>query len=327
MIFRKIPRIRLLEDATPLQPLKRLGESWGHPHLYIKREDVIPDGLGGNKVRAAEFWFAEAISNGADLILVAGRPASNQCRVVAAVACKLGLECHVMHNSERPEMLKGNQLLHHLLGVTQIFLGPVSDEERAIRLQEYAKEQERKGRRPYIVADPVLGALGYVKAVLELHEQADRKGYDISHLFLAGSMGPTEAGLLWGAALLGHAFDVTTPSVEYPKEVIREMIMDICHKLDAKFGFSPAVNPRELLTTMDDTLGPGYDIPTEEAVAVARELASHEGIFIETTYNAKVFAALKRLLSKEKIPQDEGICIFHTGGIPALFGQAERFMI
>ena len=158
MLFSGIPRIRLLEGSTPLQPLKRLGEAWGHPRLYIKREDVMPQGLGGNKVRASEFWFGEALAQGADLILVAGRPPSNQCRVVAAIACQLGLECHVLHNADRPEHLKGNQLLHHMMGVKQVFLGPISDEERQERLWEYAAEQREKGRKPYLLADPVLAA-------------------------------------------------------------------------------------------------------------------------------------------------------------------------
>ena len=326
MLFSSLPRVRLLEEPTPLHQLHRLGEAWGHPHLYIKRDDVMPPGLGGNKVRASEFWFGEALAMGADLILVAGRPVSNQCRVVAAIACRLGLECHVLHNSEPPSSLTGNQLLHRMLGVRQLFLGPISDEERVLRLEAYAEEQRSLGRKPYIVADPVVAALGYVRAALELHEQADRKGYDLRHLFIPGAAGPTEAGLLWGAALLGNSFAVHTPSVEYPAEIIREMTLEICRGISEKLGFTPSVPPEEILVNNDDFLGAGYDLPTEESIQAAREVASLEGIFIETTYNAKVYAALKDLLQRGTIPQDEGICIFHTGGIPALFAQGERFM-
>jgi len=326
MLFSGVPRVRLLEEPTPLHRLTRLGEAWGHPRLYIKRDDVMPQALAGNKVRSAEFWFGDALAKSADLILVAGRLPSNQCRVVAAISCILGLECHVIHNGEPSSEPKGNQLLHNLMGVKQIMLGPVSDEERGQHLEAYAAEMLASGRKPCIISDPVLAALGYVRAALELNEQAESKGYDIRHLVICGSAGPTEAGLLWGAALLGRSFTVHTPSVEYPADEIRETTLDICRSISTRLGFTPSVDPAEILVNSDDFLGEGYDIPTAESLQVVRELAALEGIFIESTYNAKVFASLKATLANGEIPKDEGICIFHTGGVPALFGQGERFV-
>lgn len=324
MLFSQIPRLRFIAP-TPLEPLTRLGAAWGHPSLYLKRDDLLSIGLGGNKLRSIEFWFGEAQARGADLLLVAGGLASNQCRLVAAAACKLNWECHILHNAEQPQELQGNQLLTELMGVTRVYLGPLDEEERARRVEEYAQEQRRRGRKPYIVGDPVLGALGYVNAALELHAQAEAQNLDIRHLVIAGSMGPTEAGLLWGSALLGKAFRVYTPSVEYDTSTLRGLIADICRGISAKLGFQPALDPLDILEAWDDCLGSGYDRPTPESLQAVRDLASLEGLFIETTYNAKVFAALKDLLAQGRIAKKEGICIVHTGGIPALFGQSDRF--
>jgi len=235
------------------------------------------------------------------------------------------MECHVMHNAKSSPQRTGNQLLLQMMGVKQLFIGEVSDTERGDRLQEYAAQQSALGRRPYIVADPVLGAMGYVSAALELHQQAEQNRIDLRHLFIAGSMGPTEAGLLWGAALMGKSLTVHAPTVEYPADELRERMLKICSGISTRLGFNSAVDPEELLHIDDRFLGAGYDIPTRESIQAARELAATEGIFIETTYNAKVFACLKEMLQQGAIPKDEGICIFHSGGIPALFGQGERF--
>ena len=325
MLFSSIPRVRLFDGPTPLHPLPRLGEAWGHPQLYIKRDDLIPLGAGGNKLRSAEFWLGEALAQGCDAILVAGGLASNQCRALAAASSRLGLVCHVLHNDEKPSSRQGNQLLNHLLGVEQIFLGKISEAERTLALEEHAERLRTAGRHPYIVGRPAVGAMGYVQAALELHAQAEERNLDIRHLFIAGSMGPTEAGLLWGAALLGRAFSLHTPSVEYDTETLMQKIAAICDDLSARFGFAPAVSPLSLLDAGDNFLGPGYDLMTPEALSAVRELASLEGIFIETTYNAKVFAALKAMIACGVLPRQEAICIFHTGGFPALFAQAERF--
>jgi len=281
--------------------------------------------MGGNKVRSCEFWFGEALAANADLILVAGGLPSNQCRLVAATACKLGLECHILHNAEEPATRSGNQLLNQLMGVKQLFLGLMDEEKRGAALADYAASQRTLGRHPYIVGDPVVGALGYVNAALEIHAQSELKGYNISHIFIAGSMGPTEAGLLWGAALLGNAFTVHTPSVEYPTLKLRELISGICLGISAKLGFTPAVDPLSRLVAWDSFLGEGYDIPTPESIAAVYQLASLEGVFIETTYNAKLFAAAKDKVTGGAFSPEDGVCLVHTGGLPALFAQGDRF--
>ena len=326
MIFSDTPRVRLFEAPTPLERLGRLGETLGHDALYNKRDDTISLGIGGNKLRNCEFWFGEALEQGCDLVLIAGAPASNQCRLVAAAACKTGLECRVLYAAPCPPELTGNFLLVSIMGVECIWLGAVSEEERALRTVEYAEQMKREGRRPYIAGAPIPGALGYVNAALELHTQADAKGMDIRHVVTAGSMGPTEAGLLWGSALLGGAFELHLPSVEYEREELRSRVLSIFDRISERLKITPPVGPNSLLHVYDEFLGAGYDIPTPESLSAARRLASLEGIFVENTYNGKVFAGLESLIKRKVLPSNEGVCVLHTGGLPALFAQGERFI-
>lgn len=329
VIFSGIPRYRLLRESTPLGRLERLGRALGHDGLYIKRDDLMPVGMGGNKLRNIEFWLGECFAQGADLLIVAGGVASNQCRLVAAAAALADVECHILHSAPEPdasEVPTGNALLNELLGVKRVYLGALAEAERNEAARRYAAEREREGRRPYIAGAPVPGALGYVAAALELHAQAERVGADIRHVVVAGSMGPTEAGLLWGSALLGGAFAVHMPSVEYEAAELRRLVLEICDGISQRMGFAPPVPYGGLFRIYDDFLGGGYDLPTAESLAAVRRLAALEGIFVETTYNAKVFHALEALVRRGDLPPGEGVCVLHTGGIPALFGQGGRFL-
>jgi len=326
MIFSGIPRVRLFEVPTPLEQLARLGKALGHAALYIKRDDTISLGMGGNKLRNCEFWFGDALSQKCDLILIAGAPVSNQCRAVAAVACRMGLECRILYTASQPPELTGNFLLTHIMGVECAWIGAVSSEkERALRTLEYAERARQEGRRPYIAGTSIPGVLGYVNAALELHAQADAKGLDIRHIVAAGAMGNTEAGLLWGSALLGGAFKLHLPSVEFGREELRFRVLAIFKAISERLEVTPPVDPDVLLHIYDEFLGAGYDVPTPESISATRHLASREGIFIENTYNGKVFAGLESLIERKILPPDEGICVFHTGGLPALFAQGDRF--
>ncbi|EIR65682.1 D-cysteine desulfhydrase, partial [Yersinia pestis] len=46
----QFPRLDLVGNATPLEKLSRLSDYLGR-EIYIKRDDVTPVALGGNKLR------------------------------------------------------------------------------------------------------------------------------------------------------------------------------------------------------------------------------------------------------------------------------------
>jgi D-cysteine desulfhydrase len=58
--------------------------------IFIKRDDVTPLAMGGNKLRKLEFLAADALREGADTLITAGAIQSNHVRQTAAVAAKLG---------------------------------------------------------------------------------------------------------------------------------------------------------------------------------------------------------------------------------------------
>jgi 1-aminocyclopropane-1-carboxylate deaminase/D-cysteine desulfhydrase-like pyridoxal-dependent ACC family enzyme len=325
MLFSKFPRVKLADLPTPLQHLPRYGEMAGHPLLYMKRDDCMSLGMGGNKLRHLEFWLGDAISKGTDVIIACGMPESNQCRLAAAAAAKLGLECILLHNTYQPEFLQGNILLDHLLGAQSIFLGPMSEDERGQRAAALASQLRSQGRRPYVIGDVALGTLGYVNAALELHQQASQRNVDLKHVVIVGAMGGTASGFIFGTALLGRPWQVHVISVEYAKEHLCSILETNFAHIQQLLGRTPSVDLAAVATVYDDYLGPGYAQPAPEALQTVYDMAQTEGILLENVYTSKTVWGMHDLIARGIISDEEAVCVFHTGGGPALFGQAELF--
>ena len=319
------PRQPLLLGPTTLQPLERLAQQLGHANLYIKRDDHMELALGGNKVRSLEFWLGEALSQSADVVLVAGQPISNQCRLTAAAASTVGLECIVLHNAEKDEKGERDSFLNQVFGASVRFLGPVNEEQRGVEVTKVADNLRQQGRKPYIIGNPVIGALGYVVAAEELLTQSQESGAGLRHIFLPGSMGPTEAGFIFGNMLLGNPFDVHLVSVEYSQVELSARIDKLLAGLSVHTGRSLDDLDCSRIHYHMDYLGGGYDQPTEACEQAILTLARTEGILSEHTYTGKTFAGFLDFALKQGFPVEESMCVIHTGGTPSLFSQFGMF--
>ena len=71
-ILSNFPRVSLCHQPTALEEMPRLSEALGGPQLWIKRDDCTGLATGGNKTRKLEFLIADAIENGADMLVTQG---------------------------------------------------------------------------------------------------------------------------------------------------------------------------------------------------------------------------------------------------------------
>lgn len=321
-------RFALLDAPTPLQRLVRTERALGRRGLYAKRDDLMAIALGGNKLRSLEFWLGRALAERADIVLVAGGPNSNLCRLTAAAVAMAGLDCVVFHNAHPTPDNRNKSFLNRVFGAELRYLGDIDEARRAEAVTRAAAGLRKTGRRPYIVGDAIIGALGYVRAAGELARQNDALGDPIRHVFLPGSMGPTEAGFILGNAALGYPFEVHLVSVEYDQAELSARIGRILRGLRAHTGLmGEGVDDRHLHYHMD-WLGAGYDRPSAASEAAILRFARTEGLVLEHTYTAKTFAAFAAFAEQAAaggLPAGEAICAIHTGGIPALFAQFDQF--
>ena len=219
------PREELFSGPTPVQEMWRLRALLGGgPRLLVKRDDAIPFGFGGNKVRKLEFVLPEALAVNADTLVTLGGVQSNHARATAAAAAKLGLRCVLIINGAPQERPSANALLDRLLGAEIEYIA--SRAERAAAVQRVVTRLESEGRRPFLIplgASTPTGALGFAAAVDEMLAQGVRPDV-ILH---AGSSGGTQAGLVAGVARNGLATRVIAVSADDPAASIASTVRTI----------------------------------------------------------------------------------------------------
>jgi D-cysteine desulfhydrase len=278
--------------------------------LLVNRDDVIPFGFGGNKVRKLQFEVARAIDAGADTLVTLGGVQSNHARATAAAAAKFGMGCTLIINGEPQARPTGNALLEHLLGAEIEYIP--SRNERADAAERVMAQLRAKGRSPYLIplgASTSLGAVGFVWAIRELIQQSVVPDA-IVH---AASSGGTQAGLLAGIAMHGLRTRVIGVSADDPAASIQETVRRIVRGISGQESFDRPVE-------VDDTrVGAGYGAPTDASREAQALAARHEGFFVDHTYSAKALGALIAYVRERRFADDQTVLFWHTGGQVGLF--------
>ena len=232
----------LVLAPTPLHLAPRLSREVGVPVLF-KRDDLAGGGLGGNKLRGLEFLIADALAQGCDSLVTGAGPQSNWTMLAALACLRYGIEPHVVcygtgapHEASRAE---GNMRLHRWLGVDVRFTGEAERSSVDAGIAALTGELRAAGRHPYAVprggATP-LGALGYVRASVELAGQLAGLDEPPAGLWLATGSCGTQAGLVAGAALTGARYQVVGVTVSRPAAEAASRVRDLAAAAAALAG-------------------------------------------------------------------------------------------
>jgi 1-aminocyclopropane-1-carboxylate deaminase/D-cysteine desulfhydrase-like pyridoxal-dependent ACC family enzyme len=314
----RFPSLPLIPAPTLIEPLPRLSALLGGgPRLVIKRDDAIPFGFGGNKVRKLALVAARARADGADTLITAGGVQSNHARATAATAAKLGMRAVLVANGSAPVPLTANALLDRLLGAEVVYVP--SREDRAPAIVAIAERLRREGRRPYSIpigASTPLGALAFALAMAELVGQMPPPDV-IVH---STSSGGTQAGLVAGCRLLelptrivGVSADDTAPSLQ---RQVRAIVSGMADLLE----IDPEQLARGTAIEVDDRfVGDGYGVPTDDSREAIELAARTEAIFLDPTYTAKAMAGLIAYVRQARFVEGQTVLFWHTGGQVGLF--------
>ena len=314
----RLPSLPFVPAPTPVEPMPRLLQALGGgPRLFIKRDDAIPFGFGGNKVRKLALVAARAAADGADTLITAGGVQSNHARATAAVAAKLGMHAVLVANGGAPDRLTANALLDDLLGAQVVYVA--SREARTPKMLEIAERLENEGRRPFVIpigASTPLGALGFALAMAELAEQMPPPDV-IVH---STSSGGTQAGLVAGCRLLGLPSRVVGISADDSSSSLQTQVGGIITGVADLLEVDPALLASGTAIEVDDRfVGEGYGIPTDQSGEAIRLAARSEAIFLDPTYTAKAMAGLIAYVRERRLQENQTVLFWHTGGQVGLF--------
>nr|BFD38994.1 D-cysteine desulfhydrase [Pseudomonas sp. FFPRI_1] len=320
-------RLDLLRSTTALEKLERLS-AWIGRDIYVKRDDLTPLAMGGNKLRKLEYLAADALAQGADTLITAGALQSNHVRQTAALAAQLGLGCVALLENpigtEDPNYLgNGNRLLLDLFDAKVELVENLDQADE--QLHALAARLRSNGKKPYLVpigGSNALGALGYVRAGLELAQQIEDSGLEFAAVLLASGSAGTHSGLALALSEVLPQLPVIGITVSRSEEDQRPKVQGLAERTAELLGVKlpDAFN----VQLWDEYFAPRYGEPNAGTLAAVKLLASQEGLLLDPVYTGKAMAGLLDGVGRQRF--DEGPIIFlHTGGAPALFAYAGAF--
>jgi len=330
MKLAKFPRIRITHGPTALEPMHRLTAALGGPNLWIKRDDCTGLATGGNKTRKLEYLVADAVQHGADTLITQGATQSNHARQTAAIAAKMGMECHIILEDRTgyrhaDYQHSGNVFLDHLYGAHVSEVPGNTPMDAA--MEDLAAQLRAKGRKTYIIpggGSNALGALGYVTAALELADQAMNMGLNIDELVHATGSAGTQAGLVVGMEGARTQIPVLGIGVRAPRQPQEDKVFMLAQQTADLLGVPGSVS-REKVFANCDYIGEGYGIPTPSMMEAVTMLARLEGILLDPVYSGKGMAGLIDLVRKGHYRKGQNIVFLHTGGAVGLYGYMHAF--
>ncbi len=323
MHLARFPRRRYTPAPTPIEHLAHLSKKLGGPEIWIKRDDLLGLAAGGNKTRKLEFLVADALARGCDTLITVGAVQSNHCRLTLAAAVKEGLKCRLVLEQRVPGSYdphaSGNNFLFDLMGVEEVTVVELGADFNGI-MATIAADLAAQGRKGYVIpgggSNP-LGALGYVACAEEILSQTFDMGLKLDRIVVASGSAGTHSGLLVGMEGNNSGLPITGVNVRRPRAEQEGNVHKLAVETAQFLGVAPP--ERQSVVCLDDWVGPGYSIPTDEMARAVRMFASLEGVLLDPVYTGKAAAGLIGLIERGEIGKGERVLFVHTGGSPALY--------
>ena len=293
----------MISDLTlpsPFHPLVRLSEAWG-VELSIKRDDLIPQWLGGNKVRKAYEIIRTMVAAGGmpDVLITNGGAESNHARVIALLGAQLGCKVHlVLHGAQPGETLRGNSYFYRSAGAHVHY---VRSSEIAETITSIERRERQHGNTVQVIpggGHSIDGAKAYELAVDELP-------YEPDYIVHASGTGGTQAGLQAGVFNKGWCTRVIGISIARAAE---RGIDEIARLLPESF-------PRNKIDFRDEYRFGGYEKFDTDLVSFVSYLVKEEGVPFDLTYTGKAMYGLKKIVDGNEIEPGARVVFWHTGGL------------
>ena len=322
-------RVALGQFPTVLELAPNLSREAGFPQVWIKREDQSGLAMGGNKPRQLEFLMAAALAEGAQAVITTAAAQSNFCRATAAAGAKLGLRVGLLLRGSDQDALQGNLLLDRVFGAELRFIPTQDPYDPRIAgwLSAFEADFTARGLRTHVLHLPgrtgTLGAAAMVCTGEEMARQFAALGIAPQAVFVAAGSGLTVAGITLAFKALGLATRVVGISVQKPAPFMVPLVVQRANAAAELLGLATRITATDF-DFDDHHIGPGYGLPTREAVAAIQLGGATEGLVLDPVYSGKAFAGMLEQLRQRRWSGAAPVVFFHSGGAPGLFANAAQ---
>lgn len=288
----------MINNPFAASPLEDWSEKFDiGTNLQIKRDDLLPFPLAGNKFRKVLHEF-HAIGREVSTVSTVGAITSNHARTTAMFAAQQDLQCHLLLHGDfnRRSSMVTLSLLSSL-GATYEVIDPSAIATRVAELEDHL------GNSLHFIyggCHTRLGVEAYRSAIVELSKQISKPPDLIIH---ASGTGATQAGLILGIDDLGWETSVTGVSIARDERRAVDAVRECLRWFD-----------REQLEVEVDAsfLAGGYG-ESDSQIDAAVKAGWSVGLPLDGTYTGKAFAALLGYASQSQLPKS--VLFWHTGGL------------
>ena len=292
--LRRLPRARLGQFPSAVTSAEALA-----PGLWLKREDLNAEPLGGNKVRALEFLLGGVRSGGT--VVTVGAAGSTHALATAIYARELGA---------RARCFRWRQEMNAAARLVAARTTEETGESRLSRtvVGAYARAFVARLRGAHWIpagGSSPLGVLGQVNAGLEVARQVDAGALPFpDRVVVPLGTGGTVAGLALGFAIANVTTEIVAVRV-VPRVVANARHVRALTSRTARFieRATRARVPRPSTASVrvvHEFFGGAYGRVTVEGERVAGECLARTGIVVDPTYGAKALAAAMALASERR---------------------------
>lgn len=295
------PKVKMFN--TPVHKLNLLNNNCT---FNIKRDDLLPFYLGGNKVRKNTF-ILNSLNQKPDVIITNGGAESNHARVCALMASQLGINCHLVLHGEPLEssFLNGNS---YFTGATNCEIEYVPADAIASTIYRAEEFYNLQNKRVLVIpggGHSIDGAKAYVSAVEELKSEPD-------FIVFASGTGATHAGILAGVKKRNWQTKVIGISIARQAgrgiEAIDELYKPLC-------AIESVYYDKSDILFIDDYTFSGYGKYDTDLLTFLKKSVASTGVPFDPIYTGKALFGMADLIEKRIIPESSDILFWHTGGL------------
>lgn len=284
--------------SSPLQRLgSRLLEQAGI-NLYIKRDDLIHPGFGGNKWRKLKYNLSNARAKGHDTLLTFGGAWSNHIYATAAAGQFFGFRTIGFIRGEKPDRPGPTLQFAENKGMQLHFLD--RETYRKKNRPDFLSALANEFRQPYILPEGGSNRLA-VKGCAEIIDEIEETQQPFDVICCASGTGATLAGLasrlqpgqqaIGFSALKGGSFLLDEARTYLPEDMPERN-----WSIETRFHFG------------------GYARASNELLDFIRNFRRQHGILLDVVYTGKMFFGLWRMIEAGEFRPGTRIIVLHSGG-------------
>lgn len=303
-------------------PLYYLLTTSANNQIFVKRDDLLPTLLGGNKARIAKEYMRDMYAKNCNCMVGYGNARSNLCRALALACRAVNCPCHIISPAD-DDGHRISTLNYCITKKTGAVFHECSKINVSDTVADVMDELRNQGMHPYYIYGNIYGkgneavpVNAYMAVYDEIVEQSKELNISFDYIFLATGVGMTQAGLLSGRAFRKGKEKVIGISIAREAAKASEVIATYCNSYSLAYNM-PSVCMEDIYVS-DEYVGEGYGKAGNAVKGCIDHMLVHYSLPLDETYTGKAFWGMSQYFEQHPV-REKKVLFIHTGGTPLFY--------